>query len=195
MDQQWEKVLIKLGVFTPNEALAATGFSRSTFYRSVESGDIKSVESGYYIHKDFEIDYSKLDFIIACKQFGPKSAIFGPSVFAEHSLIEEIPYSVWIMAPTEVSIRTAKKMPYNFLRTSSDLKAGIEQKKGYRICSIERAIVDGFKLTTKIPEALTYNAAKNALSTGLTSIDKLMKMAKILKLEDEVIKRVHYLEN
>lgn len=195
MDQQEKKALIKLGVFTPSEALKATSFSRSAFYRFTDSGEIKSVQSGYYVHKDFEIDYSKLDFIIACKQFGPDSVIFGPSVFAEHSLIEEVPYSVWIMAPSEVSMRTAKKTPYKFLRTSSDLKIGVEKKKGYTICSVERAIVDGFKLTTKMPEALTYSAAKTALSTGLTSIDKLMKMAKKLKLENEIIKRVHYLEN
>jgi hypothetical protein len=62
---------------------------------------------------------------------------------------------------------------------------------GYRIASIERAILEGLKFITKIGEKTAIKAAREALAKRQTTELKLAKAAKQLGLESVLAK---YLE-
>jgi hypothetical protein len=68
---------------------------------------------------------------------------------------------------------------------------GIVNEKGYRIVSVERAILEGLKYITKIGERTALRAAREALAKKQTTELKLGKAAKELGLESVLIK---YLE-
>lgn len=72
-----------------------------------------------------------------------------------------------------------------------NLDHGIVSEKGYRIASVERAVLEGLKFITKIGERIAIRAAREALANGHTSELKLARAAKELGLESVLAK---YLE-
>ncbi|MCC7307669.1 MAG: hypothetical protein IT173_08885 [Acidobacteria bacterium] len=70
-------------------------------------------------------------------------------------------------------------------------KSAIVNEMGYRIASIERAILEGLKFITKIGEKTAIKAAREALAKRQTTELKLAKAAKQLGLESVLAK---YLE-
>lgn len=68
------------------------------------------------------------------------------------------------------------------MRTKSDLKIGILSKDGYRIVSLERALIEALKFSSKIGERTALKAVRTAIAKKLTNEVKLGKMAKELGL-------------
>jgi len=71
---------------------------------------------------------------------------------------------------------------YRLIRTKTRLDKQIIDEKGYRIVTVERAVLEALKFITKIGERTAIKAAREALATRKTTEAKLAKAAKELAL-------------
>lgn len=186
MNKRQESRLKKLGVFTVAQA-GEIGVSQQDLSRLVASESLKRVARGIYLHPDAELDRD-VGFQIAFAKFGPQAAIGGLSALFHYNLAEQVPGHVWVLVPPKK--RTGER-GYKLLRTKVNLDHGIVTEKGYRIASMERAVLEGLKFITKIGEKTAIKAAREALANGQTSELKLGRGAKELGLESVLAK---YLE-
>lgn len=178
MTKKQEKQLIKQGLFSTGDAEKA-GISRPTISRLVQQGTLLRVGRGLYIHNRAKSSPTEIGFQIACAKFGPQSAIGGLSALFHYNLIEQVPQQTWIIVPES---KTTRALGYRLLRIKTDRSVGIVKKDRYRIVSLERALVEGLKLSSKIGERTALRAVREALSRRLTTEKKLGEMAKALGL-------------
>lgn len=186
MNKQQETKLKKLGVFTLSQA-ENLGLSQQELSRLVTAEKIKRVSRGIYLHPDADLE-ADVGFQIACAKFGPKAAIGGLSALFHYNLAEQVPGHTWVMVPTE---RKSRESRYKLIRTKVSLDKDIITEHGFRIVSIERAILEGLKFITKIGERTAVKAARDALAKRQTTELKLGNAAKELGLESVLTK---YLE-
>ena len=85
MTPKQETQLKKLGPFSIAQA-EKIGISHQELSRLVKEEKIHRMERGVYIHTDASFP-REIDFQIACKKFGPKSAVGGPSKPTNQSYI------------------------------------------------------------------------------------------------------------
>lgn len=178
MTKAQEKQLISRGLFSTGEAEKA-GLSRPSISRLVQQGTLLRVGRGLYMHKGAKSSPTELGFQIACAKFGPQSAIGGLSALFHYNLIEQVPQQTWVIVPVS---KTTKELGYRLLRSKVNRTVGIVDKDGYRIVSLERALVEGLKLSSKIGERTALRAVREALSKRLTTERKIGDMAKALGL-------------
>lgn len=186
MDKRAESKLKKLGVFTVAQA-NEIGVSQQSLSRLVASESLQRVGRGIYLHPAAELNRD-VGFQIAFAKFGPKAAIGGLSALFHYNLAEQVPGHVWLLVPPEK--RTGER-GYKLLRTKVNLNHGIVSEKGYRIASVERAVLEGLKFIKKIGERTAIKAARESLANRRTTEMKLAKAAKELGLESVFAK---YLE-
>jgi predicted transcriptional regulator of viral defense system len=186
MDTRQESKIKKLGVFTLSQA-EAIGLSQQSISRLVAADDLKRVGRGIYLHPDAELDQDA-GFQIAFAKFGPEAAIGGLSALRHYNLAEQVPGQIWVLVPP--GKRTRSKS-YKLIRTKTRLDKGIVDEKGYRIVSVERAVLEGLKFITKIGERTAIKAARESLASRQTTELRLAKAAKELGLESVLAK---YLE-
>ncbi len=185
MNKQQETKLKKLGIFTLPQA-EHLGLSQQELSRLVASEKIKRVSRGIYLHPEADLE-ADVGFQIACAKFGPEAAIGGLSALFHYNLAEQVPGHTWVMVPTE---RKTRESGYKLIRTKVSLDKGIITENGYRIVTLERAILEGLKFITKIGERTAVKAARDALAKGQTTELKLGKAAKELGLESLLTKHL-----
>lgn len=186
MDKRQESRIKKLGVFKLPQA-EELGLSQQSISRLVAAEDLKRVGRGVYLHPDAELDQD-VGFQIAFAKFGPEAAIGGLSALYHYNLAEQVPGQVWVLVPPGKRTRVRG---YKLLRTKTRLDKDIIDEKGYRIVSVERAVLEGLKFITKIGERTAIKAARESLANRQTSELRLAKAAKELGLEQVLAK---YLE-
>jgi predicted transcriptional regulator of viral defense system len=186
MNSQQESKLKKLGIFTLAQA-EKMGISQQSLSRLVAAKTLKRVGHGIYLHPEADLDQD-VGFQIACAKFGPEAAIGGLSALFHYNLAEQVPGQVWVIVPAQ---KRSNMRGYKFIRTKTKMDHGIVNEKGYRIVSIERAVLEGLKYITKIGERTALKAAREALAKKQTTELKLGKAAKELGLESVLSK---YLE-
>jgi predicted transcriptional regulator of viral defense system len=183
MTPKQESRLKKLGPFTLSQAIEI-GVTHQSLSRLVKESKILRMGRGIYLHPKAKIN-KEIEFQIACTKFGPDSAIGGLSALFYYNLAEQVPGETWVLvAPKKKSTEKG----YRLIRTKTRLDYGIIEGNGYRIVSIERAIVEGFKLSTKIGERIALKAAREAIKQKLTTLNKIGKMAKELDLDSHLTK-------
>ena len=84
-----------------------------------------------------------------------------------------------MLVPPEKRVSSKK---YRIIRTKTPLSIGIIEGDGYRIVSIERAIVEAFKLASKMGERIAIHACRVAIQQRQTTLKKIGMMAKELGL-------------
>jgi predicted transcriptional regulator of viral defense system len=183
MNKQQESKLKKLGIFTRSQA-EAMGLSHQSLSRLVEEEKIIRVGRGLYLHSEGNLGRD-VDYQVACIKFGPKSAIGGLTALFHYNLIEQIPGQVWVLVPPT---KITHSRLYRLIRTKTKLDRWIISENGYRIVTIERAVLEGLKMAKKIGERTAVQAARTALTTQQTTEGKLGKAAKELGL-DSVLTR------
>lgn len=183
MNLQQETKLKKLGIFTLPQA-EALGLSQQELSRLVAIEKIKRVARGIYLHPEADLE-ADVGFQIACVKFGPQAAIGGLSALFYYNLAEQVPGHTWVMVPSE---RKTRESGYKLIRTKVSLDKGIVTENGYRIVSLERAILEGLKFIKKIGERTAVKAARDALAKRQTTELKLGKAAKELGLESVLTK-------
>ena len=186
MDNRQASKLKKLGIFTLEKAVAV-GLSQQELSRLVTAEKLKRLARGIYLHPEADLQ-GDVGFQVACAKFGPEAAIGGLSALFYYNLAEQVPGHTWVMVPTE---RKTRESGYKLIRTKVSLEKGIVRENGYRIVSIERAILEALKFIRKIGERIAVKAARDALSKRKTTELKLGRAAKELGLESALIK---YLE-
>lgn len=186
MNKQQEAKLKKLGVFTLPQA-KNLGLSQQDLSRLVATKRVKRVSRGIYLHPNAEL-VADVGFQTAYAKFGPRAAVGGLSALFHYNLAEQVPGHIWVVVPPE---RKTRAFGYKLIRTKVGLDKGIINEQGYRIVSLERAILEGLKFITKIGERTAVKAARDALAKRQTTELKLGKAAKELGLESVLAK---YLE-
>lgn len=183
MKPQQESKLKKLGIFTLAQA-EEVGLSHQSLSRLVREEKINRVGHGIYLHPQAELS-REVGFQIACAKFGPKAVIGGLSALFYYNLAEQVPGQTWVLVPPDK--RTSDKM-YRLIRTKTGLDKGIIQGDGYKIVSVERALIEGFKLVSKIGERTAIKATRDAIKQKQTTLQKIGKMAKELGLDSYLTK-------
>lgn len=147
MDKHQESTIKKSGIFTLAQG-KEIGLSQQDISRLVAAKDLKRVGRGIYLHPDAQLD-SDVGFQIASAKFGPEAAIGGLSALYHNNLAEQVPGQVWVIVPPKKRTRVRG---YKLIRTTTRLDREIVNEKGYRIVTVERAVLEGLKFITKIGE-------------------------------------------
>ena len=179
-----EDVLRGLGVFRTADAINS-GISQPTVSRLAMKGILVRLGHGLYHHKDADIDPSILDFCVACTRLGADSVIGGLTALFQYVLIPQVPQQTWVMVPHK---NQGKFPQYRIIHTKQDPKVGVEDHGLYRIVTIERAIIESFRYSTKMGYQTALTAARTALQEGKTSEKKLHETAKQLGLWQVMVK-------
>jgi predicted transcriptional regulator of viral defense system len=178
-----EAKLKEIGIFTLNQA-EEVGLSQQSISKLVKNGRLKRVSRGIYLHPGATLG-REAGFQIACAKFGPVSAIGGLSALFYYNLAEQVPQQTWVLVPPE---KITSDRNYRLIRTKTKLDRGIIDQKGFRIVSIERAVVEGFKLATKIGERTAIKSARDAIRQKQTTLARIGRMAKELELDSFLTK-------
>ncbi len=185
MDKRQQPHIKKLGVFTLAQGKAA-GISQQDISRLVAKRRLVRLGRGIYLHPKASLD-KDVGFQIAYSKFGPGSAIGGLSALYHYNLAEQVPGEIWVMVPPE---KRTRETGYKLIRTKTRLDKQIVDEKGYRIVTVERAVLEALKFITKIGERTAIKAAREALAIRKTTEVKLAKAAKELELESVLTKHL-----
>ncbi|MGE3384766.1 MAG: type IV toxin-antitoxin system AbiEi family antitoxin domain-containing protein [Pyrinomonadaceae bacterium] len=185
MDKRQQPQIKKLGVFTLAQG-KSVGISQQDISRLVAAKHLVRLGRGIYLHPKAALD-KDVGFQIAYSKFGPDSAIGGLSALYHYNLAEQVPGEVWVIVPPE---KRTRETGYKLIRTKTRLDKQIVDEKGYRIVTVERAVLDALKFITKIGERTAIKAAREALATRKTTKAKLAKAAKELELESVLAKHL-----
>ena len=177
MDKRREPKIRNLGVFTLAQG-KALGMSQQDISRLVAAKDLVRLSRGVYLHPNAHLE-GDVGFQVAYSKFGPDSAIGGLSALYHYNLAEQVPGEIWLVVPP--GKRTRLK-GYKLIRTKTRLDKEVIDEKGYRIVTIERAILEALKFITKIGERTAIKAARESLAKRKTTEAKLARAAKDLGL-------------
>lgn len=185
MDKHQLPKLKKLGVFTLDQG-KSLGISQQDISRLVAAKEIVRLGRGIYLHPKALLE-NDVGFQIAYSKFGPESAIGGLSALYHYNLAEQVPGEIWVVVPAE---KRTREKGYRLIRTKTRLDKHIVDEPGYRIVTVERAVLEALKFLTKIGERTALKAAREALATRRTTEAKLAKAAKELGLESVMAKHL-----
>lgn len=177
MTPKQEAQLKKLGPFTLAQA-REIGISHQELSILVKEEKIHRMQWGIYLHPKANIP-REIDFQIAYKKFGPNSAVGGLTALFHYNLAEQVPKQTWVLVPPEKRVSSKR---FRVIRTKTPLNIGIIEGNGYRIVSIERAIVEAFKFASKMGERTAIHACRVAIQRKQTTLKKIGMMAKELGL-------------
>ena len=172
-----ESKLKKKKIFTLAEA-ESIGLSRQDVAKLVNEGKLLRMERGIFSHPKAKVD-REIDFQIACTKLGSDVVVGGLSALFFYNLIEQVPQQVWVLVPQN---KKTKSRFYRLIRTKTPLDKGIVEADGYKIVSLERAIIEGFKLATKIGERTAIKAARSAIQQNQTTLKKIGNTAREIGL-------------
>ncbi len=184
MTKAQESKLKKMGIFTLAQA-EELGLSQQTLSKLVKQEKIKRLTRGVFAHPKASLD-RELNFQIACARLGSDAVVGDLSALFYYNLAEQVPQQTWVLVPPHKIIHN--RSSYRLIRTKVPLDKGIIEGNGYKIVSIERAIVEGFKLATKIGERTAIKAARTAIQQRLTTLNKIGKTAKEIGLDSYLTK-------
>ncbi len=178
MTRQQESKLKKIGLFTLSQA-EEVGISHQDLSRLVREGKVLRMGRGIYRHPQSPVS-REIDFQVACTKFGPDSVVGGLSALFYYNLAEQVPQQTWVLVPPQ---KRSREGGYRLIRTITPLNVGIVEGIGYRIVSLERAVIEGLKLASKIGERTAIKAARDAIRQKQTTLNKIGRMAKDLGLD------------
>jgi predicted transcriptional regulator of viral defense system len=159
--------------------------SRAQFASLLKSGEVFRIAHDFYRHVTLELDPVEESFAAACAHFGGKGVIGGLSALAYYNLAEQVPSRIWVLVPYPYKATSKTLRP---IRTKSSLETSVVSKRYFRIVSLERAVVEAFRYSTKIGLETAVRAARSAFSRKETTPTKLLKVAKELGMERFVIR-------
>lgn len=183
MNKSQEAKLKKIGIFTLAQA-NELGISQQSLSKLIKQEKIKRIERGVFLHPEAELD-REYDFQIACAKLGSEAVIGGLSALFHYNLIEQAPKQIWVLVPPHKIIRHHS---YRLFRTKIPLDKGVVTGHGFKVVTLERAIMEAFKLASKIGERTAIHACRVAIQRKQTTIKKIGMMAKELGLDSYLTK-------
>lgn len=176
------EALRKLPAFKVRDALSV-GIDARTLSRLVEKGVFLRRARGIFLSSEgsnVSDDIAASDFRAACKKFGIKAFITGPSALDYYDLTNTPPSRIWVAVPPSTQSRDRL---FRLIRTKEDFSIGVTKKNGYRIASIERALLDALKFSYVLGRPAVFFALRTAITRETTSFEALSRMAKTLGRE------------
>lgn len=175
---------VKKNIFSRQE-LEEYGFYPYSIQKSLREGRLVKVSWGIYKMTEPEAEITHEErFREATAIVGLKSAICLLSALEYYNLTDQITDSVWIMVPDH---KRSQSQKVTLFRTRNPYwSIGVKKRKGYKITSLERTLVDSLAHPQKIAKLESIEALKRALSKKLTTLTKVYKMAKTLGFEERL---------
>jgi len=167
------------------EAAANAGITRRELAEKIQKKEILRLAQGLYLDVTAGLSPEHIDFITAQHKFGKNIVIGGLSALFYHGLIDQPPQQVWVIVPP--TIRTTDRR-YRLIRTKGPLDIGIEQHDLFRICDIDRAVVEAFRFSAKMGLQNAVTAAIRAIKEKKTTFPKIMAMARAMGYESAILK-------
>ncbi len=162
------------------------GISRYTLYRMRDNGDLEQVSRGVYRLAALP-PISNPDLVTVSLRF-PNAVICLISALSHHGMTTQIPHAVSVAVPRGARMPSLDSPPVHAYKFSDDaFKAGIETHRiddvSVRIYSSEKTLADCFKYRNKLGIDVVLEALKLYKSQKTTSPDKLIKYARICRVE------------
>lgn len=176
--------LKKKGLFSLKEALAL-GLSQPMVSRMVSDGRLERLARNVYRLPEAEIEGEEEDFDRATRQLGRTALISGLSALHYYKLLDRAPQQVWVLVPPGKRTKDPRLL---LIRTKENLKIGVDDRPGFRIATLERALVDAFRYATKMGPQIAVRATRQALRDRRTSLTKVLKLAHEMHLEKYVLR-------
>ncbi|HRZ78454.1 MAG TPA: hypothetical protein P5044_00475 [bacterium] len=164
-----------------------SGSTRAAFSKKISKGSFVKVGHGQYFNLNSNIPAEQVEFFVACRKFGENSVVAGLSALFYHGLIDQPPQQIWLIVPHEK--RTNEKK-YRLIRARKTYEYGIETNQYFRICDINRAIVESFRYSAKTGLRIAFTAVVRAVKEKKTTMPEILKMAKTLECENMVKKHI-----
>lgn len=183
VNKSQEAKLKKIGIFTLAQA-NEVGISQQSLSRLIRQEKIKRIDRGVFLHAEAVLE-PEYDFQIACAKLGSDAVIGGLSALFHYNLIEQAPKQTWVLVPP---YKITRHRSYRLIRTKTPLDKGVVSGNGYKVVTLERAVIEAFKLASKIGERTAIHACRVAIQKKQTTIKKMGAMAKELGLQSYLTK-------
>lgn len=165
-----------------------------TFYQIsllVENEKLEKIGPGIYQKASMSSLTEGVDVTLfreATARLGDKSCVCLWSALYFYGLTEEIIEKVWMYVPYE---KSSHNQHIRLVRKKDPKWAiGIIQKKGFKITSIERTLVDVLNSRRQIPLKTALEVVKSALSDKVTTFGAIVKMAQKLGVDKKIKKEL-----
>jgi len=166
------------------------GFYPFQITKLLNAGKIEKIKHGLYKLKDFDPD-NNWDIIHAYLQ-SRNAVVCLTTALDYYKLTNEIPDHIDLAIPRGSRTNNIIIPPVKFYHFSKESwKAGIEEVtesgQRFRIYNIPKTIADCFKYRNKIGRDVPINALKQALREKRTSVNEIMKYAKVCRVENVIL--------
>jgi len=162
------------------------GISRYTLYKMRDNGLLEQVSRGIYRLVDLP-PISNLDLVTVSLRF-PNAVICLISALSYHGITTQIPHKISLAVPRGARMPSLDSPPVHAYKFSEEaFQAGIETDKidgvPVRIYNPEKTLADCFKYRNKLGMDVVLEALKLYKSQRKYSLDKLIKYARICRVE------------
>jgi predicted transcriptional regulator of viral defense system len=156
---------------------------KNVLARFIREGKVEKIYRGIYASNKLE---RNINFYFTCASlsFSEDSIICLISALVYYELTDLVGRKIWVMVSDKT--RTTRKWLKIIRNRNLDTKTGVIQKKGFKITSIERTIVDAFKYKEIVGLKTASNAYKTAIKNKKTTGLKVLQMSKKLKAENKI---------
>jgi predicted transcriptional regulator of viral defense system len=164
----------------------SAGVDTKTLTRMVEDGEIQRMARGLYAATDY-IPGAHHSLIESCKLIGT-GVVCLLSALSFHEIGTQNPSQVWIAIPRGTRTPQVEDYPIQVSLFSGEAySSGIEEHTVdgvvIRVYSIAKTIADCFKYRNKIGLDVAIEALKDVIQNKRTSIDEILRFAKICRVE------------
>lgn len=174
------------GILKMSEALDH-GIHRRELYALREGGELETLSRGLYRLKEMP-DLSYPDFSLVAKKI-PEGVLCLISALSFHGITTQIPHFIHVALPRSAHKPKIHYPPIRYFWYSEKLlETGVEKHIidgcAIKIFDIEKTLIDSVKFRNKIGMDIVIEALKMYWRRkGKTNIDKLMRYAKLFRVE------------
>ena len=173
------------GQLRMSEAIES-GISRYSLYKMRDTGIVEQVSRGIYRLMSLP-PISQPDLVTVSLRF-PKAIICLVSALSFHGITSQIPHETAVAGPRTMRMPSLTSPPVRAYKFSEDaFRAGIETHQidgvAIQIYSPEKTLADCFKYRNKLGMDLVLEALKLYKAQKTFSPDKLLKYARICRVE------------
>lgn len=177
------KLFRKHNGFLRSKELQKNGYLYSQLKELVEKGIVEKIKPGIYRHTE----YAKVnEFVEVCKIY-PQAVLCLYSAWSYYNLTTHIPAEYHLAIPNKKKIKTIDYPPVQLYYWSIPyFEIEIIEKNGIRIYSLEKTVCDAIRFKHKTGTDILSEVLKSYLKRKDKNLDKLLQVAKKLKIEQQV---------
>lgn len=162
------------------------GISRYALYNMRDNGILEQISRGIYRLVDLP-PISQPDLVTVSLRF-PKAVVCLISALSYHGITTQIPHEISVAVPRNTRMPSLASPPVHAYKFSADaFKAGIEKHQidgvTVKIYSVEKTLADCFKYRNKLGMDVVLEALKLYRSQKNFKIEKVLKYARICRVE------------